>query len=188
MRRSGVILVGAALLVAACSSSATSAPAANGLNQAGATNAAGSTRQASNPTTAAVAGGAHQFTATLKVTGAVTKTVNLTQGLANLPSCAILAKTGFSGATWSIPQANSSAETLNWNVSPYNGPGTYADASTYENSVELTDQASGTEYDQVDSSAMSIIVKADGSGSATFQNLQDSDGNAVNGSETWTCN
>ena len=30
-------------------------------------------------------------------------------------------------------------------------------------------------------------VNADGSGSATFKNLQDTDGNAVNGSETWTC-
>jgi hypothetical protein len=35
---------------------------------------------------------------------------------------------------------------------------------------------------------MSITVKADGSGSATFQNLQDEyTGAAVNGTETWTC-
>lgn len=187
MRRFRLILVGAALLVAACGSSATSVPATNGSNQAGATNAAGSTSQAANPTTVPVADGTHEFTATLTVTGAVAKTVNFTQGLPYLPPCATLAKTGFTGATWSIPQGNSAAEMLNWNVSPYNGPGTYSDVSTYENSVELTDQASGTEYDPVDASVMSITVNADGSGSATFKNLQDTDGNAVNGSETWTC-
>jgi len=187
VRRFSSILIGAALLAAACSSSATSVPATDGSNQAGATNAPVSTSQAANPTTAPAAGGTHEFTATLTVTGAVTKTVNFTQGLPNLPPCATLAKTGFSGATWSIPQANSAAEMLNWNVDPYNGPGTYSDVSTYHNSVALTDQASGTEYDPVDASVMSVIVKADGSGSATFKNLQDSDGNAVSGSETWTC-
>jgi len=182
-----LVLVGAALLVAACGSSATSAPATNGSNGATATNSASSAGQVANPTIAAVAGGSHEFSATLTVSGALTKTVNFTQGLANLPPCATLAKTGFAGATWSIPLPNSAAETLNWNVTPYNGPGTYSDASTYENSVELTDQASGTEYDPVDASVMSVIVKVDGSGSATFQNLEDTDGNAVNGSETWTC-
>jgi hypothetical protein len=107
-----LILVGAALLVAACSSSATSVPATNGSNQASATNAAASTSQGANPTTAAVASGTHEFTAILTVTGAVTKTVNFTQGLPYLPPCATLAKTGFTGATWSIPQGNSAAEVL----------------------------------------------------------------------------
>ncbi len=76
---------------------------------------------------------------------------------------------------------------LNWNVSPYKGPGTYADPSTYQGSVEL-DASNGDEYDPVTASVLSLTVKADGSGSATFKNLEDQYTNAaVSGSETWTC-
>ena len=186
MRRFGLILAGAALVIAACSSSTASAPVTNGPALAGPTSAPGSTSQAANPTTAPVSGGSHQFTATLTVTGAVKFTATFTQPLSVLPACSALAKTGFSSNTWSIPQPNTQDSKLNWNVQPYTGPGTYSDPKTFGNSVELTGPK-GDEYDQVDSSVGSITVNADGSGSATFKNLQDSDEKAVSGIETWTC-
>ena len=186
MRRFGLILVGAALVAAACSSSTTAAPATNGSAPAGSTNMAGSASQAANATTGPVSGGSHQFTATLTVTGAVKFTLTFTQPLSALPACSEIAKTGFTGNTWSIPQPNTQDSKLNWNVQPYTGPGAYSDSKTFENSVELTGPK-GDQYDQVDSSAGSVTVNADGSGSATFQNLQDSLSNAVSGSETWTC-
>jgi hypothetical protein len=186
MRRFGLILAGAALVIAACGSSAASAPAANGSAPAGPSRAAGSTGQAANPTTGPVSGGSHQFAATLKVTGAVKFTLSFTDSLSVLPACSALAKTGFSSNTWSIPQPNTQDSKLNWNVQPYAGPGTYSDRNAFGNSVELTGPK-GTEYDQVDSSVLSVTVNADGSGSATFKNLQDSDAKAVSGSETWTC-
>jgi hypothetical protein len=133
-----------------------------------------------------VSGGSHQFTATLTVTGAVKFTLTFTQPLSVLPVCSEIAKIGFTGKTWSIPQPNTQDSKLNWNVQPYNGPGTYSDTKTFGNSVQLTGPK-GDEYDQVDSSVGSVTVNADGSGSATFQNLQDSLSKAVSGSETWTC-
>lgn len=186
MRRFGLILAGIALVIAGCSSSTTAVPAANGSAPAGLTNAAGSTSQAANPTTAPVAGGSHQFAATLTVTGAVKFTLSFTFSLSVLPACSALAKTGFSSNTWSIPQPLTQDSKLNWNVQPYTGPGTYSDPKTFGDSVELTGPK-GDEYDQVDSSVLSITVNADGSGSATFKNLQDSDAKSVSGSETWTC-
>ncbi len=186
MRRFGLVLAGAALVIAACSSSAASAPAANGSAPAGSLSAPGSTSQAANSTTAPVSGGSHQFTATLTVTGAVKFTLPFTLSLSVLPACSALAQTGFTDKTWSIPQPNTQDSKLNWNVQPYTGPGTYSDVATFGNSVELTGPK-GTQYDQVDSSVLSVTVNADGSGSATFKNLQDSDEKAVSGSETWTC-
>lgn len=174
--------------VSACgSSSATTGPAANPTSAANATNAPVATSQAAGPTTApAAGGGTRQFKATLTVTGAVTKKVDFTQPLTALPPCATLAQAGFSG-TWSIPQPNTNDFKLNWNVDGYKGPGTYADASAYDNSVEF-DGAGGEEFDQVDASVLSITVNADGSGTATFQNLQDQMmDKSVNGTETWTC-
>ena len=186
MRRFGLILAGAALVLAACSSSTASAPPTNGSAPAGSSSAPGSTSQAANPTTAPVSGGSHQFVATLTVTGAVKFTLTFTDSLSVLPACSALAKTGFSSNTWSIPQPNTQDSKLNWNVQPYTGSGTYSDPATFGNSVELTGPK-GDEYDQVDSSVGSVTVNADGSGSATFQNLQDSNEKAVSGSETWTC-
>ena len=187
MRRFGLILAGAALVVAACSSSTGSAPVTIlPAAPAGSSSAPGATSQAANPTTGAVSGGSHQFAATLTVTGAVKFTLSFTQSLSVLPACSALAKTGFSSNTWSIPQPNTQDSKLNWNVQPYTGPGTYSDTSTFGNSVELTGPK-GDEYDQVDSSVGSVTVNADGSGSATFKDLEDSDAKAVSGSETWTC-
>jgi len=186
MRRFGLILAGAALVLAACSSSTTAAPATNGSAAAGSTNTAGAASQAANPTSSQVAGGSHQFAATLTVTGAVKFTLTFTQSLSVLPACSEIAKTGFTGKTWSIPQPNTQDSKLNWNVEPYTGPGAYSDTKTFGNSVELTGPK-GDQYDQVDSSSGSVTVNADGSGSATFQNLQDSLSKAVSGSETWTC-
>lgn len=186
MRRFGLILTGAALVLAACSSSTASAPATNGSAPARSTNTASSASQAANPTSAQVAGGSHQFAATLTVTGAVKFTLPFTQPLSVLPACSEIAQTGFTGETWSIPQPNTQDSKLNWNVQPYTGPGTYSDPATFGNSVELTGPK-GTEYDQVDSSVLSVTVNADGSGTATFKNLQDSDEKVVSGSETWTC-
>jgi hypothetical protein len=149
---------------------------------------AGSTSQAANPTTAPVSGGSHQFAATLTVTGEVKFTVTFTQSLSVLPACSVLAKTGFSSNTWSIPQPNTKDSNLNWNVQPYTGPGTYSDPTTFGDSVDLNGPK-GEQYDQDNANSFvgSVTVNADGSGSATFKDLQDSDGNAVNGSETWTC-
>jgi hypothetical protein len=186
MRRFGLILAGAALVIAACSSSTGSTPVTNGSVPAGSSSARGAASQAANPTTGPVSGGSHQFTATLTVTGAVKFTLSFTQSLSVLPACSALAKTGFSSNTWSIPQPNTQDSKLNWNVQPYTGPGTYSDTSTFGNSVELTGPK-GDEYDQVDSSVGSVTVNADGSGSATFKDLEDSDAKAVSGSETWTC-
>jgi hypothetical protein len=186
MRRFGLILAAAALVIAGCSSSTAATPATNGSVPAGSTNTAGSASQAANPTTAPVSGGSHQFAATLTVSGAVKFTLSFTQPLSVLPACSEIAKTGFTDKTWSIPQPNTQDSKLNWNVQPYTGPGTYSDPTTFGNSIELTGPK-GDEYDQVDSSVGSVTVNADGSGSATFQNLRDSDEKAVSGSETWTC-
>ena len=186
MRRFGLVLTGAALVLAACSSSTASAPATNGSAPAGSTNTAGTASQAANPTTAPVSGGSHQFAATLTVSGAIKMTLTFTDSLSALPACSEIAKTGFTDKTWSIPQPNTQDSKLNWNVQPYTGSGTYSDPATFGNSVELTGPK-GDEYDQVDSSVGSVTVNADGSGSATFKNLQDSDEKAVSGSETWTC-
>jgi len=173
----GFSLVCCMAVVSACGSSSTATASAN---------AAAPSSQALSPTSGGLSGGAHEFTATLQVTGAVTQTLNFTQSLSVLPACSVLAQSGFSG-TWSIPQPNSTAFVLNWNVTPYTGAGTYADASTYQGSVEL-DANQGEEFDPVAASVMSVTVKADGSGSATFQNLQDEyTGASVSGSETWTC-
>jgi hypothetical protein len=133
-----------------------------------------------------VSGGSHQFTATLTVRGAVSFTLTFTQPLSVLPACPEIAKTGFTGKTWSIPQPNTQNSKLNWNVQPYNGPGTYSDPKTFGNSVELTGPK-GDEYDQVDASVLSVTVNGVGAGAATFQNLQDSDEKSVSGVETWTC-
>jgi hypothetical protein len=183
MRRFGLILASAALVIAGCSSSTTAATPANR-----STNAAGSTSQGANPTTRPVSGGNHQFTATLTVTGEVKFAVTFTQPLSVLPACSVLAKTGFSNNTWSIPQPNTTDSNLNWNVQPYAGPGTYSDPTTFGDSVDLNGPK-GDQYDQenADSFVGSVTVNADGSGSATFKDLADSDGNAVNGTETWTC-
>ena len=189
MRRFGLILAGAALVIAACSSSTGSTPVTNASAPpppTGSSSAPGATSQPANPTTGAVSGGTHQFTATLTVTGAVKFTVTFTQPLSALPACSSLAKTGFSSNTWSIPQPVTLDSSLNWNVEPYTGPGTYSDPTTFQNSVELTGPK-GDQYDQVDSSVGSVTVNADGSGSATFKDLEDSDAKAVSGSETWTC-
>jgi hypothetical protein len=91
--------------------------------------------------------------------------------------------------TWSIPQSNSQTFTLNWNITPYNGPGTYTDATDFQNSVEVDGSYQGTDdqFDQVSGTTLSITVNSNGSGSATFSNLQDGDQLPVAGSETWTC-
>jgi len=186
VRRLGLVLAAAVFVAAACGSSTSASTATNGSVSAGSTNAAGAASEAANATTAPVSGGSHQFAATLTVTGAVKFTLTFTQSLSVLPACSSLAQTGFTDKTWSIPQPNTQDSKLNWNVQPYTGPGTYSDVTTFGNSVELTGPK-GTEYDQVDASVLSLTVNADGSGSATFKNLQDGDGKAVNGSETWTC-
>lgn len=109
--------------------------------------------------------------------------------LTDLPSCSSLAQNGAGDQTWSLPSSDSETSYLNWNVQPYTGPGTYTDPSVFENSVELDAPYQGTvdEFDQVSASVLSVTVNSDGSGSPTFQHLQDGDQLPVNGSETWTC-
>jgi hypothetical protein len=172
----GFALACCVALVSACSSSSTAT---------GSPNTTAPSSQVARSTSGAVSGGAHEFDATLQVTGAVTQSLNFSQALTDLPACSALAQSGFQG-TWSIPQPNSTTFSLTWNVTPYMGPGTYTDASTYEGSVEL--DANGVEFDALPESVMAVTVNADGSGSATFQNLQDEyTGNSVDGSETWVC-
>jgi hypothetical protein len=128
---------------------------------------------------------AHEFSGTLSVSGATTQTATFTETLENLPACSVLAKTGADG-TWSIPQPDSNTFSLNWNISPYSGPGTFTNPSDFQDSVEL--DAAGQEFDPVASSTLLITVNADGSGSAKFSNLQNQYTQAaVNGTETWTC-
>lgn len=132
-----------------------------------------------------VTGGGHQFVATLKVTGSVNQSIDFTETLSVLPACSVLAKTGF-GGTWSIPQPSTSrALVLNWNITPYSGPGTFTKRAAFAGSVGFdtaTDQ-----FTPVAASVLSITVNPDGSGSATFSKLKDGLGGTVDGSETWAC-
>jgi len=140
--------------------------------------------------TTAAASGTHEFTATLKVTGAVTQSSTFTESLSILPACAALAKSGMANQTWSIPQSLTNQNfSLNWNITPYNGPGTYTDATDFQDSVEVAASYQGTDdqFDQVSGTTLSITVNSNGSGSATFSNLQDGDQLPATGSETWTC-
>jgi hypothetical protein len=181
-----VIGAGTALLlcIAACGGASSNAPATSAPAQGTVTSAPATSAPAST-----ASGGAHEFKGTLTVTGTVSQSTTFTQSLTYLPSCADLAKDGMSGQTWSIPQPSSQTFYLNWNVSPYTGPGTFTDPTLFEDSVEVDAPYQGTtdEFDQVDGTTLSITVNSDGSGSATFQNLQDGDQLPVSGTETWTC-
>ena len=180
--------------VSACGNSSTPtrpwATAASNTNRVGlATRTPGNNpaTQTTGNTPTPASGGSHEFVAKLSVTGAFTQSLDFTEPLTDLPPCSTLAKTGFTGATWSVPQPNSEDFYLQWNVTPYTGPGTYTDVSTFQDSVEIIGNQ-GVEYDPVDSSVLSLTIKADGSGSATFKTLTDAySGDTVNGTETWTC-
>ena len=172
---------GALLLLCASACGASSvASSSSGAAAGGAVSSAAST---------AAASGSHEFTATLKVTGTVTQSSTFTETLEFLPACSTLASTGESG-TWSIPiDTSEDTFSLNWNITPYTGPGTYTDPNSFQDSVEVDAPYQGTtdEFDQVSGTSLSITVKSDGSGSASFSNLQDGDQLPVSGSETWTC-
>lgn len=175
--------VGAVVLLCASACGASSTPSSS----AGAPTGAASSSSAAS--TAAASGG-HAFTATLKVTGTVTQSATFTEDLSVLPACAVLAKSGMANQTWSIPQPlTDQSFALNWNITPYTGPGTYTDATAFQDSVDLDAPYQGTadEFDQVSGTTLSITVNSNGSGSATFSNLQDGDQLPVAGSETWTC-
>jgi hypothetical protein len=183
VRRIGAVLAGVALFLGACSSSGAPPAAAPPTTTSG---GAGSSNIALGATAGPVSGGGHEFVATLKVTGSVTQSVDFTETLSVLPACAVLAQTGF-GGKWSIPQPMTSrALALNWNITPYGGPGTFTKRTSFGGSVELdttTDQ-----FTPVAASVLSITVNPDASGSATFSKLKDGLGATVSGSETWTCN
>jgi hypothetical protein len=174
------LIAGAGALVllctAACGAASSTAPATGTPAQGAATATPASS-------------GSHEFKGTLTVTGTVSQSLNFTQDLSVLPSCSDLAATGMAGQTWSIPQPSSQAFSLNWNITPYSGPGTFTDPSLFQDSVDLNVpyQGSDDQFDQVDGTTLSITVSSDGSGSATFQNLQDGDQLPENGTETWTC-
>ena len=143
----------------------------------------------SSALSSAASSGTHEFSASLSATGTVTQSTTFTETLEFLPSCSTLAKSGESG-TWSIPQSlTNTSFTLNWNVTPYTGPGTYTDPKAFQDSVELDApyQGSSDAFDQVSGTSLSITVNSDGSGSAKFTNLQDNDGLDESGTETWTC-
>ena len=87
---------------------------------------------------------------------------------------------------WYLPDTSDYTFLLTWDVLTYTGPGTYTGATA--NSVDLT--AGGQQYVGLTptSAVLSVTVNADGSGSATFSNLQSQATQAaVSGSETWTC-
>lgn len=82
-----------------------------------------------------------------------------------------LAKTGIQG-TWSIPQPSASRTlVLNWNITPYNRPGTFTKRAAFAGSVEL--DAPQGQFTPVAASVLSITVNPDGSGTATFSELKD---------------
>ena len=177
-----VALASVALLIAACGSSSTATDS---------TNLGGSSGQAAGATAGVVSDGTHEFTATLSVTGAVTKSASFTQGIAGRPACAAFAQAGIPGAgtnpkLWYLPNNPDSTFLMTWDVLTYTGPGTYTGSSA--NSVNLS--AGGQQFVALTptSSTLSVTVNADGSGSATFSNLQNqATSAAVSGTETWTC-
>jgi hypothetical protein len=177
-----VALASVALLIAACGSSSTATDTAN---------MAGSSSQAAGATTGAVSGGTHAFAATLSVTGAVTKSASFTESIAGRPACAAFAQAGIPGTVanpklWYLPNNPDYTFLMTWDVMTYTGPGTYTGSAA--NSANLA--AGGQQFVALTptSSTLSVTVNADGSGSATFSNLQSQATKAaVSGSETWTC-
>ena len=176
-----VALASVALLIAACGSSSTATDA---------THLGGGPSQAAGATTGAVSGSTHAFAATLSVTGAVPKSASFTESIAGRPACAAFAQAGIAAGihpkVWYLPNNSDSSFLMTWDVLTYTGPGTYTDPSTL--SVSLS--AAGDQFVALTptSSTLSVTVNADGSGSATFSNLQDQATKAaVSGSETWTC-
>jgi hypothetical protein len=177
-----VALASVALLIAACGSSSTATNA---------TNVGGSPSQAAGHSTGAVSGGTHEFTATLSVTGTVTKSASFNQSIAGRPACAAFAQAGIPGTAansklWYLPNNPDYTFLMTWDVMTYTGPGTYTGSSA--NSVNLG--AGGQQFVALTptSSTLSVTVNADGSGSATFSNLQNQGTKAaVSGTETWTC-
>jgi hypothetical protein len=177
-----VALASVALLIAACGSSSAATDA---------TNLGGSSSQAADASAGAVSGGTHEFSATLSVTGAVTKSASFTEGIAGRPACAAFAQAGIPGTgvnpkLWYLPNNPDSSFLMTWDVLTYAGPGTYTGSAA--NSVNLG--AGGQQFVALTatSSTLSVTVNADGSGSATFSNLQNQTTKAaVSGTETWTC-
>jgi hypothetical protein len=142
------------------------------------------------PEVTAAPGGTHQFSATLTVTGAVTKSASFTELIGGRPACAAFAQAGINDGShpsvWYLPNNSDYTFLMTWDILTYHGPATYTDQSTM--SVDLT--AGGQQFVVLTptSSTLSVTVKADGSGSATFANLQNQATKAaVSGSETWTC-
>lgn len=176
-----VVLTSACIVsLAACGSSSQATVAAT---EAGSSQSAASGEvSGGNPTNPPA--DQHEFQATLEITGAEQQSLTFTESLSVLPACSVLAVTGAQG-TWSVPQPSSQTFLLNWNITPYKGPGTYTAKTAFQGSVEV--DTPKDQFTPVPKSVLSITVKADGSGSATFQNLQDSTGAAIKGSETWTC-
>ena len=87
---------------------------------------------------------------------------------------------------WYLPNNSDSSFLMTWDVLTYTGPGTYMGSAA--NSANLA--AAGEQFVALTptSSTLSVTVNADGSGSATFSNLQDQATKAaVSGTETWTC-
>jgi hypothetical protein len=132
------------------------------------------------------AGGTHEFQGVLTVTGAYKQTLKFTEPLENLQPCNVLAQSGEQG-TWSLPSPPETTFSLGINVEPYKGAGTYTDLSAMQNSTWL--DADNQEWDPVSATVAKVTVNSDGSGSATFTDLENeySPGISVSGTETWTC-
>jgi hypothetical protein len=176
--RRGLLGAAAILIVAGAAACGTSSNPASSIANA-----------VSSALSGAASSGTHEFSASLSITGTVSKSTTFTETLEFLPACASLAKTGFSGV-WSLPvPASANATYLNANVETYTGPGTYSNQSVFQDSVTLYAPYQGTidEFNQVSGSNVSVTVNSDGSGKATFTMLQDNDQLNENGTETWTC-
>jgi hypothetical protein len=125
------------------------------------------------------------------VTGATTKSESYVEPLERLPSCADLAQSGVgSPATWSVPQGQDQTFYISWNITPYMGPGTYTDPSAFLDSVDIYTSTGQYSPSKTSPGTLSITVNADGSGTATFENVPNFNRDpapSISGKLTWTC-
>ena len=155
----------------------------------GAASSSGPASQGPSTAPESVSGSTHEFSATLGVTGAVQQTASFTQNLGGRPACPAFAQAGIAGigpSAWYLPDNPDATFLMTWDLLTYKGPGTYTDPAAMSASLS----AGGQVFDQWPTSVLSVTVKADGSGWASFQNLHpypQASTAMVSGTETWTC-
>ena len=121
--------------------------------------------------------------------GPVNLSQDFTDSGATATSCTVAAggKGDENSGTWSVPlnQTGVDPPTMVGLITHYTGPGTYS-ASDMTSETAATDLSYS--FVPTSSSVIAVTVNADGSGSASYTNLQDSSnpGNE-NANMTWTC-